>query len=375
MDKWLFRNFNPVIKAVSAGCNLRCGYCFYSGNQPEIKAMRPEVLRAVIARCLEVSPAVKFTWHGGEPTLAGIGFYQEAVALENELRHPNQRVTNTIQTNATIITREWTDFFLRSGFGVGVSIDGPERLHNFARRNAAGLGSFREMLSGMQTLRDGRVKFGAIAVVNSFTVDYPEEIFWFMRGLGLSFSANSCVARPSDPNEVRNLAISPTRYTEFLLRLSDLWFELDDPKFRIRPLEDVVKGVLGRSPSLCRYTGSCSRYVTVDYNGEVYPCDEFLEPKYLLGNLEGQSIAEILASQQATAYYFGRAATQVSCGACEWLRICKGGCMREWDGRKSIADPRNEEFCQARKMLFAGIQGRLASLGYSRKVEDNEPTC
>jgi len=201
-------------------------------------------------------------------------------------------------------------------------------------------------------------------VINSFNVTFPDEIFWFMHDLGVSFSANPCTAKPNDPEEVKALAISPTQYAVFLLRLLELWLKLDDKSFRIRPLDDIVKGVLGKQPSLCRYLGDCARYITIDSNGDVYPCDAFLDGNYLLGNLVEQGLQGIFAGAALVSYYESRSTMWHACRQCEWFLICKGGCMREWEGKKEIADPRDEEFCGARRWLFTQARAKLAQLGY-----------
>lgn len=372
MEEWLFGNFSPVIKVVSAGCNLRCTYCFYSGHQPKIKIMDDYTLNILIKSCLEISPFVKFIWHGGEPTIPGIKFYRQVVEYQNLLRHSNQKIMNGIQTNATLVNKELAEFFRDNHFSVGVSLDGPEKLHNFARKNNSDKGSYNQVMRGVITLKEAGIKFGAIAVINSFTVHYPDEIFYFMHDLGLSFSANNCTAKQTDPIEIRNLAITSKQYTSFLLRLFDLWIKLDDRNFRINPLDDIVRGVSKKRPKLCKYNGICSRYITIDSNGDVYPCDEFLEEKYRFGNLINQSLPEILKSDSVQNYYSGRVKILASCQDCEWLNICNGGCMREWEGKKLVSNPKKYEFCKSRRVLFKSINKKLIRLGYNKKEVKNE---
>lgn len=354
-------SLSPIMKVVSGGCNLRCSYCFYSGHQPEIKLMAKDTAYTIVERIINASPKfVTFIWHGGEPTLAGIEFYQYIIDIQNRLILPGQVIRNTIQTNGTLIDEEWADFFRNNDWGVGVSIDGPEHLYNLNRIDTGGQGTFNRIQKAINILKEKGLKVGAIAVINRLNLGYPKEIFDFIYGQKLSFYANPCSAKPTDSDVVKNLSISPTEYSEFLLKLFDLWLEKDDPRFRIKPLEDIVKSIFGGRPPLCKFRGECQRYITIDYNGDVYPCDEFLEEKYLLGNLVDQDTRILFTSKRFTDYYSGRKAVESLCKDCKWYNTCKGGCMREWNGKKSLEKPNEEEFCLARKILFEGIKNKLS---------------
>ncbi len=372
MNDWIFPHFSPIIKVVSAGCNLRCKYCFYSGNQPEIMIMDEKVLGIVIDQCLSVAPNVSFVWHGGEPTIAGIKYYQQMLRLCNELKRPGQRVSHNIQTNGTLLDEEWADFMRNNRFSIGVSLDGPEHINNYTRVDANGRGAFSSTMRGVNILKNANVKFGVLAVINSNSVKYPDEIFSFMYSKGLSFSANPCTSDPSDPDSVRELAVSPMQYANFVLRLMDLWLKLEDPTFKVGPVNDLIKAVLGKQPRICRFKGNCKRYVTIDSSGEVYPCDAFLNSKHILGDLKRESLQNIVDNDATRMYYSGRLKIIIGCGDCEWLQICKGGCMRTWEGEKSITDPREYEFCQARQYLFQSVRTRLSEIGYKSSYKEKE---
>lgn len=349
----------PIVKVVSAGCNLNCTYCFYSGYQSEIRKMDDKVLEVVIRRFLDYSPDVTFYWHGGEPLLAGLEFYERAVELQRKLAKPGQRIRNCIQTNATIIDENWAKFFKQEGFGVGISLDGPKEIHDLVRVNFAGEGSFYRVKRSVDILRDQGIDFGAIAVLSKFSLNFLEDIFKFMYENKISFSANPCFPSICDTESVRKITITAREYTDALLRLLDLWLEKDDENFRIRPLEDIVKGLLGGRPSLCRFQGSCSRFISVDYNGDVYPCDEFLNQDYFLGNIVCYSLQSLFGSDGFLNYYLGREEILAKCLGCKWFRICQGGCMREWEGRKNGFEPEQMDYCKERKRLFEGVGERL----------------
>lgn len=362
MTQWLYPYFSPVIKVVSAGCNIRCDYCFYAGWQPEIKIMNEETLREVINKCLSVAPSVRFIWHGGEPTIPGVEYYERMIEICDELRRPDQRIFHSIQTNATLLDQRWIDFFKKNDFGVGVSIDGPEDIQNYARVDIHGKGTFKRVMKGINLLRDNNMKFGTVAVINSHSVAYPDEIFDFFYGEGMNFNANPCTANPYDDEAVRRLAIDPFAYTNFVLRLADRWLETDDPSFRVGPVDDIIKGVMGYRPRVCRFKGQCFLYVTIDSNGDVYPCDGFLNKDYLLGNLWTDEMTNV-QTKSRDEYFSGRPQILEACSTCEWYEICRGGCMRTWEGEKNIDNPNGMAFCEARKLLFGSMRAKLASIG------------
>ncbi|MCL4367089.1 radical SAM protein, partial [Patescibacteria group bacterium] len=321
-DNQIPLSISPVIKAVSAGCNLRCGYCFYSGNQPEIKRMSDETLDLVISHVLAgPSRTYNFIWHGGEPTLLGTDFYIKAFDLQEKYRRPDQSVHNSIQTNATLLNRDWIDFIKTYKFGVGVSIDGPSKYHNSVRVNASGRGSFDDVMFGINLLKTHGLSFGGIAVVNSHTVNKPETLYKFIKEVSIPIALNPCHAKPEDPQSVKDLAVDPSDYYDFLTKIFELWITEDDPKIKIRPLDDVVKGVLNYRVSACAFKGQCNRYFTVDFNGDTYPCDEFLNRAYRLGSLESQTIEDLWASENFSRYYLGRSSVVSHCLDCEWVYI------------------------------------------------------
>jgi len=365
MNSWLYPMFSPVMKVVSAGCNLRCGYCFYFGSQLEVHVMDESTLRLAIDECLSVAPNVKFIWHGGEPTIPGVDYYRQVLEICEELRRPDQHISHSIQTNATLLDDEWAIFLRESGFGVGVSIDGPQPIHDIVRVDVLGRGTHNLVMRGIQYLREHQVKFGTVTVINNHSVTQPDEIFWFFYNHEIRFNANICTANPNDPSPIKALAISPMEYARFVLRLMELWLEVDDPHFRVGPVDDIIKGVLGRPMRLCRFKGQCHLYVTIDHNGDVYPCDGFLDHRYLLGNLTTMRLPSILAGDRAIVYFQSRDEVRAGCGNCEWLSICQGGCMRTW-AAKSLAIPQDHSFCQARKLLFNEARAKLAQIGYVR---------
>lgn len=300
--------------------------------------------------------------------LLGINFYEQALALQGKYKKPGQDIRNSLQTNATLVTGEWVEFFKKNNFGVGVSVDGPSHIHDQVRVHPDGSGSYARVLSGINLLKAGGISFGGIAVVNSITIRDPEVMFAFIKEVDIPMALNRCNAKDGDSKEVKELAIDPGKYSKFLLNMFDLWINENNPGIKIRPLDELVRAVLGYHPKSCGFLGQCERYFTVDFNGDVYPCDEFLNERYLLGNLGGQKVDILWQSEDFRNYYLGRGGVVEYCGDCEWIDVCHGGCMRDWGETKGTFNPGGTIYCETKKELFQTLRTKLSSLGYIRDL-------
>jgi uncharacterized protein len=357
---------SPIVNAVGMSCNLRCPYCFYEGHQSDgLSVMSENTLTSVLSRLIHASPrSIRFLWHGGEPLLAGIPFYESVVHLQKQLALPNQLIHNSIQTNGTLVTPSWARFFATHHFGVGVSLDGPEHIHNRQRFGPARVGSFDRVMRGIRNLQENGIITGVIAVVTSFSVGFPDEIFQFFYENCLSFSANECIAKPNDPQAAKELSVDPLSYARFLLRIFDLWLATANPEFRVAPLDDIVRAVLGRHPHSCLFSGSCSQHLKVDCNGDIYPCNEYPNPNYRFGNLLNSSMETIATGRRYEQYYRGRCLTLGECASCRWVRACQGWCRRAWGGQTALRERSEHRMCAALQLLFDKVSSKLEDLGY-----------
>lgn len=359
-------NLSPIIKAVGETCNLRCGYCFYNGNQGQnLQIMDLNILEIIIKKLIEVSPrAVRFIWHGGEPMLAGIDFYQKVIDLQNTYKLDGQNIHNALQTNGTLINSEWAEFFKENNFGVGVSLDGPSFIQNKTRPTASGRGSFDKVMRGVNLLRDKKIRVNAIAVITKFSVNYPEEVFKFFYDEGICFSASQCTADENDLISNKELAVDPFEYSRFLLKLLDLWLDTGNSKFRIEPIADFVHAIMGQEPRSCVFNGNCEKFITVDVNGDLYPCDQYRNFAYLWGNLKSSDYYSIVKGDTYKTYSENRLRTLHACGDCKWKVVCHGWCRKTW-GTNYIEDLKQHPNCRAIKVLFESTSKRLEELGYT----------
>ncbi len=344
-----------LVKPVSADCNLSCTYCFYSPKarlypEAKIHRMSDRVLRELIAQAIAVSPErISFCWQGGEPTLAGLEFYRRAVEYQELFRAPGQVVENSLQTNGILIDEEWARFLSRHRFLVGVSLDGPRELHDYYRRDRSGRGSYDRVMRGISYLRRFGVEFNILVLLNDRNVKRPRDLYRFLLGQGFRYlQFIPCVEKDPGSGDIASYSITPEQYGRFLCELFDEWTRKGVPDVYIRDFDDIlISYVTGVTPS-CVFSEECGRYVVVEYNGDVYPCDFYVEPGWLLGNIMERPLDEILQTEKFRRFRSRKARLAERCRGCRWLQYCHGGCPRHWE----ITGFSHNYFCPSYQMFF-----------------------
>lgn len=360
------RTYAMLAKPVSGACNLRCAYCYYAGKETLLGQgagrMSHEVLEAYIERSLAMhgrDAVVEFAWHGGEPILAGLSFYEEAVRLER--KHGRGRlVRNSMQTNATLLTDAWCRFFRDNDFAIGVSIDGPEALHNACRKGADGSGSFEAVMAGVRLLERHRVPFAALTTINRFNMEHPLEVYRFLReltdyiqflpvveALPTAFEAEAGQRLATPPgihalgltHPTASFSVTPEGYGGFLCAVWDEWLGRDAGRVHVQ-LFDVALGHLQGLPSaLCVHDPLCGHSGCVEANGDVYACDRYAFPAYRLGNLTRRPLGELMEENRAFGMHKTCGLPQ-ECLDCPYVRLCFGGCPKDRlsGGRNYLCD-------------------------------------
>lgn len=357
---------NPIIKEVTTDCNLRCKYCFFAKQDRRKEVISPTVLKTAVIRICECNPDDKeiiFYWHGGEPLLAGVNFYKQAVEFQQSLKKPGQSVRNGIETNATLLNNEWVAFFKEVGFEVGVSLDGPAEYHNEYRCYPDGRGSFKDVMRGVRLLKKGGIQFSVIAVINKKSVLHPEEIFSFFAANDISDSVNLVPALGIETGHGLSFecSVEPSDYVDFLAKVFDFWLLSQKPELKILPLESIVRAFVGFSQEDCRFTGECKKSIVLESNGDVFACNTYGYGDFFrFGNIKN-SVASILnpeISPKYKNYLDFLAKIQSNCSKCSWHRICRGGCP----GWYYLGNGKNI-LCKDLKRLFAHIQKSLRRYG------------
>jgi uncharacterized protein len=352
-----------LVKPVSADCNMRCAYCFYRReNDPyrlgEPHLMDDRTLRQMIAGYMKsAGAAASFGWQGGEPLLAGIDFFRRVVAYQQECGLSGQLVSNNLQTNGLLIDRAWAAFFRKYRFFIGVSLDGPEEVHNRYRVSTNGENGFRRTMEGIGILKEQGVDFSILAVVNEATARIPRELYAFFLTNGLDrLQFIPCLEVDRDDGRVKPFSVTAAEYCNFLCGLFDVWYNQGRPVASIRLFENILAVYLGVEPEICAFKGRCGSYAVVEYNGDVYPCDFFVEAPWVLGNLRETPLTELAKKRRRRDFNNRKLRTVSGCSRCEWNFLCHYGCQH-------YRSPAGENvFCAAYREFFRYTEQRFKRL-------------
>ncbi len=371
--------FNVMLKPIGPVCNLNCTYCYYLEKKNlylDVKnfKMNDELLEEYIKQYIESQkvPVVSFVWQGGEPTLMGIDFYRKALKFQNKYAN-GKRVDNIFQTNGTLIDEEYCKLFRDNNFLIGVSIDGPEELHDLYRKNNSGRGSFAEVMKGIELLHKFDVEFNTLSVVNRENAYHPLEVYHFLKKIGSGFIqfipivervANNPV--PDGINlvapiygseaKITEWSVEPVKYGNFLTAIFDEWVRNDVGKFYVQIIDVTLANWAGERPGLCVFSEVCGDAMVMEHNGDVFSCDHFVYPEYFLGNILNESLTEMAGSDRQKQ--FGkdkRDKLPRYCFECEYRFCCHGECPKH----RFMKTPEGQEglnyLCPAYKIFFAHV--------------------
>jgi len=303
MGVYFTDDFQVFIKPVGARCNLQCTYCYYlktgdiygSYRKP---VMDDETLENCIKQIFSASSGntVLFTWHGGEPLLAGIDFYKKALTFQKKHLPQGKQFINGIQTNGTLITKEWCGFFAENRFVIGISIDGPEVFHNAMRRYLNKSGSFVKTIEGYRLLCEYGINTEILCVVNSCNVQYPLEVYDFFKTLGVKYITFLPLVerRDSGVGEVSQLSVPAYEFGLFLSAVFDEWVKKDIGAVKIQIFEEALRTAFNQEHTLCIFKERCGGVPVVEKTGDFYSCDHFVEKSRSLGNINEHSLEYFL---------------------------------------------------------------------------------
>lgn len=362
------RPFSLMLKPVGAECNLNCAYCYYLPSDEsahkspgKLNIMSEELLRKAITETIKLNntPEVSFCWHGGEPLLAGIGFFQKAVEIQQEALAQNhihdqnnahnqnhaqdylkscgsKTVINTIQTNGTLLNSEWCRFFKENNFLVGISIDGPKDIHDLFRINRAGESMFDKTMAGITMLIENGVEFNTLSTVNSASEGRGAEVYEFLKSIGINSRENPGflqflpVVAPGEP-----WGISAQGYGQFLKDVFAEWWRCEDAgRVYVQLFDIALANYMGMQSGLCQFNPVCGDVPVLEQNGDIFTCDHFVNmPKsngdndFYLGNLKNKNFEELVYSPKIANFGIEkRSKLSLKCQRCDYLNLCYGGC-------------------------------------------------
>ena len=278
-------------------------------------------------------------------------FFEKAVELQQRYGRPGQTISNALQTNAMLLDERWCRLFHAYNFLLGVSIDGPEELHDKYRYNKQGKPTWKRVMQSLELLQKEKVEFNILCVLSRANVEHPKEIYRFFRSLGVEHIQYIPLAEFDGLGQLLPFAITPQQYGRFLTETFDLWWP-ERRKVRIRFFDNIAEALAGMKPGNCTMHETCDSYVVVEYNGDVYPCDFFVEGSWKLGNINLDSFAEISRRQQRYNFAAKKTLAHPECQVCEYASVCHGGCPKLRHGpHKRFEDL--DYFCSSYKAIFA----------------------
>ena len=366
-----------MLKPAGAHCNLACKYCYYLEkshlyqNTPR-HLMTDEMLEQFTREYIEAQtmPQVLFTWHGGEPLMRSIDFYRKALALQKKYAHGKQ-IDNVIQTNGTLLTDEWCEFFAQNHWLVGISIDGPQEYHDHYRVTPAGKPSWEKVMQGISLLKKHRVEWNAMAVVNAYNAEHPLEFYHFFRDNGCQYlQFTPIVERLTEHEDGRTLAsladdreipladasVTPEQWGNFLCTIFDDWVRHDVGRMFVEIFDCTLANWMGVLPGICAYSKECGHAGVMEHNGDVYSCDHFVFPEYKLGNIREQSLIDMLYGEKQQVFSrLKHTSLPRQCKECDMEFACHGECPKNRFEKDKYGEPGLNYLCQGYYQYYTHV--------------------
>ena len=360
--KTVSREFQVFAKPAGSACNLRCRYCYYL----EKKKLYPDtdhflmaynILEEYIKQHIEASTesTINFSWHGGEPLLAGINFYRNVLRLQSSYNREGRRIVNGIQTNGTLLNEEWCRFFAEEGFIIGMSIDGPEEPHNKFRRTKDDRTTWHKVISGFQLLKKHSVIPEILCVVNSENVKNPLVIYDFFKHIGAKYITFLPLVEPETDSEggVSRNSVPSEEFGHFLCEVFDTWVENDIGEIKIQVFEEVARTAFDQEHTLCIFKINCGGVPVVEHNGDFYSCDHYVDKDSLLGNIMDHSLTSFLESERQKLFGLSKSISLPKyCIECEVRAMCNGECPRNRFILTPEGEPGLNYLCKGYRCFF-----------------------
>ena len=351
-------DFVVMAKPVGSLCNMRCSYCHYLGADNGAAPMVPmtdQVLEAFIKNYIEsvAGPVVSFTWHGGEPTLAGISFFERVVTLQKKYCPEGWEIWNNLQTNGLLIDDAWTDFLIREHFDVGISIDGAGWLHDLHRKDAGGQGTYERICQAVRRLQAVGIQPDLLCTVSAETARAGAETYRALRELGTGWMQFIPIVERDEAGQLTQESVSPEGYGEFLKDVFAQWFFHDLDTQGVQFFNETAAALAGNAPRLCNMRRTCGDVIVVERDGLVYACDHFVDQRHLLGSVLNDSLSELVLGEKQRL--FGEAKLSgltEECRSCPYLNVCGGGCLKHRSVQNLTGEPGHNYLCAGLRAFF-----------------------
>ncbi|WP_213864431.1 anaerobic sulfatase maturase [Vibrio crassostreae] len=379
------KSVHIMSKPTGSVCNLDCDYCFYLEKEklyPERNTnwkMSDETLEVYIEQHIlaQHTDHVTFAWQGGEPLMMGIEFYQKAVQLQNKYAK-GKSIENTLQTNGLLLNNEWCQFFKKNHFLIGISIDGPEHLHDKYRTSRSGKGSYRKVVQAIDLLRAHHVQFNTLTVIGSHNVDHALEVYQHLKALGSEVHqyiplVERAAAKPTleglylvDPEhdsaaKLTEWSVPSLKFGQFLATIFDYWVKHDVGQIFVPYFDNTLAGWAGEQGNMCTMAPRCGSAFAMEANGDIYNCDHYVYPEHKLGNIHSKTINEMNFSTQNYEFGIKKKDLSEKCKKCPYVKLCNGGCPKQ----RFI--PRADDFsdnylCAGYKHFFHSSEAKMKAM-------------
>ena len=361
------RGFASMVKPVGSLCNMRCRYCYYLDKAALYGYSEPRMndgmLELYIRRSVEgnAAPVLSFVWHGGEPLLAGMEFYKKAVALQKKYAE-GRTVENSIQTNGLLIDREWCGFLHDNAFLVGISIDGPEDIHDAHRCDAGGRPTFARVMKAIEMMYRSKVEYNTLSTVNISSEGRGHEVYAFLRQISVYMQflpvselvSDGFIRSPEQHDaQIAPWSVSPRGFGEFMCDIFDDWVQADVGSRYVQLFDATLANMVGIQPSICSLCETCGTALTVEHNGDVYACDHFVYPEYRLGNIRTDALGDLAYCDRQ--FGFGvrkRSSLPHRCRRCKYYPLCRGECPKHRFVKDSTDEYGLNVLCEGYRMFF-----------------------
>jgi uncharacterized protein len=377
------RGFQVFVKPAGAACNLACGYCYYLGKGQDGAESGParmpeDLLEDYIVQHVAASPdeIIRFSWHGGEPTVLGVGYFRRIVDIQRRHRPAGRTIANGMQTNGTLLDEEWGRFLAAEGFAVGISLDGPRELHDRYRLTRDGRSTFNETMRGYELLRRQGVPTDILCVVSANNVGHPAEVYGFFKEIGASYVTFLPLVepRPNEPGGVSPETVPADAWGDFLCAVFDAWVSGDIGRVKVQIIEEAARTAFGQEHSLCIFRPVCGDIPVLERNGDFYSCDHFVDAENRGGNIRETPLFELLESPAQRA--FGLAKLEKLprvCRACDVRMMCNGECPKNRFARAPDGEPGLNYLCAGYKKFFTRVRPFVAEVAAEWRRQNAKP--
>ncbi len=386
--------YHVLTKPTGAICNLDCTYCFFLSKEalyPGSKfRMTDETHEQYIRQLLEShrSERVTVAWQGGEPTLMGLDFFRDTLALVERYRRPGQIIEHTLQTNGTKLDEEWAAFFAEHGFLIGLSMDGPADIHDAQRVDKGGKGTHDKVMRAARLLQAAGAEFNILCTVHKLNGDRGKEVYRFFRDeVGATFMQFIPIIERATPelidiaeagwgdnvegrplytqsgSLVTGRSIGPQQYGDFLVDIFEEWVRRDVGSIYVQMFDVTLANFVGAPPSLCIHSETCGRGPALEHNGDLYTCDHFVEPRYKLGNINQTHMLDLVASPRMQQFGLDkRDRLPRFCRECDVRFACHGGCPKDRFREDPYGEPGHNYLCAGFKRFFGHVSKPMRAM-------------